>query len=283
MYHFGTISSGQCGWHVVNRLTDGDSYAGAFACSVDPQVLDGGLYYGTASSGLRQFVPDYVHSGDPDDIPQASIPPESDRSDGDTLLETPECPAADGESGPQYFRFGPDGKIAYRCPDGVWYDYGNDAVLYVGNGEGNVGFAEIQHLGYDNLALFGVKHDRIMRLPDGEFHAVTPLPLDIVAVRAQPSGFHVVSRTTPDSLDNLELWNIDEVGIATLLGSYPEADSRAWPGTHALMLDDTLYSLANADGDDVVVRRTLDGLNEVVYREDEHFVKIHVSQLLTGP
>ena len=65
---------------------------------------------------------------------------------------------------------------------------------------------------------------------------------------------------------------------------YPKLPADVTGGYHHVLSgDDELYQFASRDGRDVVVRRTLGGASEVVYDEGDHLVKIHISDLVTGP
>jgi hypothetical protein len=113
---------------------------------------------------------------------------------------------------------------------------------------------------------------------------ITGLPdEDILASRSLPAGFWMVMETSPES----SLWEVDgTTGVTTQLGTYPEAPVDSNP-LQIGVLDGWghLYQKGRATGGvDVVVRRSITGISEVIDTEaGDPEVKMHGSSLITGP
>ena len=209
IYLAGTLSEGACyldalaHWSTPNGATVGfDCYFDDEHATIRP--TDGRiLYTNTFENIVREFHCDgCTYDGT---YPQKPLL-------NDTIV-APSCGSDNFYS--LQFKVAPDGLLLHTCTDNplVWYDEAGN-IAY-DNGED-----KLLHLGYGGRAL---TMSRIVELATMSSVNVTGLPdAPIVTVRASfPDGFWVVLAMNDQGQDGVqELWQIDAMGIATLVRAY---------------------------------------------------------------
>ncbi|WP_438024275.1 hypothetical protein [Sorangium sp. So ce233] len=282
VYLAGTLSEGSCGRDAVAHWSSPGSAVVGFHCHVDERSArirpsDGRLLYTNVFEDLlREFrCDDCPFRGN--DYPAAPL-------DNDPVLHTPPC--ADGLAPLTGFLVSPAGAVLYRCrsDDATWYDE-----------SGRVAYADpedpLLHLGHGDLALAARS---VVHLATSTSLPITGLPGDrlLHTVRARaPDSFLLVleSERPTDDGSSQELWQVDGDGAATRLGAFPPLPPGAvHVSAYTSKLDGcgALLQFGGGTGvlEDVIVRRHIGGVSEVVYTEAaDPLVKIHVSSLFTGP
>jgi hypothetical protein len=291
VYLIGTLSSGWCGFDAIVAPECPNSAAVGFDCdfrgnseplqtSAQIRSTDGRLLY--TSSAIRVF-----HC---DDCPY--LAPNANAYPRDGLANDPvvQSPCQQSQAFGSFF-VSPEGQLYFWCSDGSWQ---NEDGVVVHSAENSM----LAYVGHRGLALtkprdpyYPISLVNVVDLATGRTSPITGLPDAAVhALRAVPPDrflvFLVVEAELP-SHDRSELWMIDASGKAEWLGEYPAFPTEVGPSPGAKLLPNgVLYQMANGPRvvHDVVVRRELGGVTEVVYTEaDDPHVEVHISGLLTGP
>ena len=199
----------------------------------------------------------------------------------DTIL--PSLPCMSGGFYSLRFEVAPDGAVLHTCTSNplVWYD-SNGVIAYNNAGD------HLLHLGFGGHAL---TMTRVVDLATMASVNIAGLPYaPILTTRAvPPDGFWVVSDATGPGQEGVqELWQIDALGAAVLVGAYPALPAGYHVRAESSRLDSSgkLFQLGGWPdwSNDVIFRRTVGGTTEVVYDEvTKPLVKLHISALLTGP
>ena len=262
------------GWHALAHYSTPNTYAVAFPDQFDQfnlQIVGSKLYYVDHSDfQLWQFEPDQVLSN----VLVDQYP--TNMKDNDVLIDTPPCNTTGG--GLSNFTAGPEGNFVYVCfQGGNWYEAG-EAVYRPDTGE------YLLALGYDHLALFTGSNYIIADLMKRESHPIDNISIisNVRTVRAIPGGFLVILKN--DSAQ-FELWEVHADGTDVLKGTYPPLPDGIEDAylDERMTADGTRYHFGTANSGDVLLRSTIDGLNDIVYSEESSLVKVRVAELVTGP
>jgi hypothetical protein len=261
VYVFGTLVEGTTGREVIARVDKPDEYVLGFVHGTlgsRAQLRHGQLLYTIAYvPGIRTFVPDATSS-----LPaeQVQYPPEPEAND--PITGTPPCEA--GVDGDRPFRTSPDGRLIYLCRDGVWYENGSEFFAPDPT-------EEILALGFDGLLL--LTSSVVVNALGGARHSMQVAISGFRTARAVKAGFRVVMHSEAES-EELALWQIDVDGQATRVDVFPPV--LGFSPRQSELSGDVLYQQGvDAEGNDMVVRRTFDAEAETVYTEaDEPLVKM---------
>jgi hypothetical protein len=290
VYLIGTLSESSCGRTAIAAIECPNSAAVGFTCdfrgntsyphSAQIRPGDGRLLYSQVPGELREFYCDLCpfrdRNGDryPENV-----------ADNDPILLRLGSPSV---TEPE-FLVSPSGRFFHRREDGSWLvDTGGIAYDVEGS--------TLVHIGFDSVALAGPygarRNDRVdslVHLFGGGSVQVIGLPdRDISSIRAAPPDRFVLTVRADNGLQGeWELWEIDASATATLRGQYPPFPNglQDW-SLQELTPNGVLFGMANDLGtfDDVIVRREIGGVSEIVYTEaDNPIVKIHGSSFLSGP
>ncbi len=282
VYLAGTLLEGICGQDAVVHWGSPGSAAVGFDCDVNErsaQILPAGgrlLYINVFEDLLREFRCDGCPY-DGDAYPAAPL-------ENDAVLSTPPC---DPESDPlASFLVSPAGTVLHRCRSDLatWYDE-RGAVVHADPDNG------LLHLGHGDLAL---TEQSVIHLATSTSMPIVGLPsierLHTARAKA-PDRFLLVlgSEAPSDDGSSQELWEVDGRGNATRLGVFPPLPAEATEVSASTSKLDGCGALLQFGGgpgifEDVIVRREIGGVSEVVYTEaTDPLVKIHISALFTGP
>jgi len=198
----------------------------------------------------------------------------------DTILPTPPCDPDVPRMELRDFLLGPDGRRIHRCGvSRTWYDPSGAVVAS--------GVTPLV-LGWDDHALL---NGAVLDLASGATTTITGLPTDpacrTIARRADASGGFLVGIDCMSG--GTTLHSITHEGVATLEGVYP-----APPSGYTIRLEQRIsgdralvsFALGPSAAEDAIIRRTIEGVSEVVYTEEmtpSPTVLIHISGLVSGP
>lgn len=282
VYLAGTLSEGACYRDALAHYSAPNDAVVGFDCYFDSRTAqlaaDGRLVYvNTFEDVLREF-----HC---DDCPTWSAGDDYPRDflDNDPILPTPPCDPSDIRNDLRAFRLSPDGRRTHQCgSSSTWYDPAG-AVLF------DAGTDAVMSYGWSGFVLARSTRDGfVYDTTGGTRTPVTGLPAcDWATARAgETSGFRVVLRCMAAD----ELWRVTDAGVATLEGIYPPRPMgyERYRTSVELADDNTLVEFVSGPMtfEDAIVERTLAGRSDVVYTEEtspEPLVKIHISDLVTGP
>jgi hypothetical protein len=286
VYLAGTVHESACYRDVLAHWSTPDVAAAGFDCEWDNRTAqvrptDGRLLYGyNFEQVIHEFRCDVCpYTCEGCSYAGANYPDVT--VDNDPVLPNP-CPGGT-HSG---FLIWPDGSLLHRCYGykHEWYD-SNGRIVYSDPED------PLIHVGHGGL---GLTHTRVVDLVAGSavpFVGAPPGP-PLTARARLPGGFLAVfaATDTPDAA-NLDLWEIDEGGVATLVGSYPPLppDTSAqfvFEGDGRLEASGVLIQFGGGAEvfEDIILRREIGKASEVVYTEaSDPLVKIHISALFTGP
>lgn len=281
IYLWGTLVEGSAGWEAIANHLDPNVYLVGFNGADNRSgTFSGDTLVYQSHDVTRKFAPDGAWTRPAGQIAYPTRPEEDD-----PIVETPGC---DAGSAPL---FNAEGRMIYICyvdGDYAWFDGGEklfvakspDTTTLLALGAGNVVLGKWP--GFYTLDLTA---------PETK-HPVTAITNPHITIRGHGDGFRVVEND-----DNVGvLWQVSPDGSAEKLGVYPDVP----PGISPTFLsgnpkgsvigpDDALYTMSYhnlVDGPqgDVIVRRTIEGVSEIVYDEvDAPRLKIHISALVTGP
>lgn len=256
LYLVGSLKEGSCNYGALTAVSTPEDYlvgvpcmASAFAVRDDTLLF---LADGPDYKDIWEFNPD------PKGASLSSYPANVLYNDGELKIT---CGAG---LEPVTFLVSPSGHLIYYCYTTGWHEEDGKPVY---NGD-----EMLLALGDDDVALTA---NGIMNLKDVATVAVPDINNGL-PVRAHGSTFHVVVQ----GADALELWSVDAGGTRTKLGDYaPPPPDLNRPSTTLQFLanDDSLVQSAGDPKDttiDVLYRRTIDGVSEVIYTEADEPVKI---------
>ena len=241
-------------------MSDPNQYAPGFPCLLPNRftISQGRLYYEDGDGHeIHEFVPDYS-----DTYP-------TDPTANDPKVEAP-CAIIQG------YLFNPSGTMIYKCYGDGWFQRGG-AVFYPGS---------------DTIVALTDKNvfatlEGVMSLDEMVLHKV-PALASTLGVRVHGEEFHYAVQPASASP---ELWSVDASGTTTKLGDYPPPPDgvKSVSQTQPLLApDDSLYTAGSESSNnafEVIYRRTIDGMSEVVYTEaDKPIVKMNGGDpMITGP
>ena len=278
VYIFGTLSEGACYLDAIAPVLAPDRALVGFDCSASLGVAyirpdDGRMIY--AQFGGRDAVYGFRCDGcsyvtGPADYPDAPLA-------NDEPMPTPAC---DASAFMGQFTVTAEGELAYRCQDGQWYDADGEALAGL-----RVDPASLLSIGHEHTALLT---DGVVDLETGELAPWEGLTQPrVIAVRAVPDGYWIAVQPE-DAMQPPELWEVAFDGTAMSLGVYPDPPA-----------DQEVLSQRRLDGEgrlvqfardttevfrDTIIRRSIEGESAVIYDEaDDPVVKLHISNLFTGP
>ena len=274
VYLFGSLTLEQPWAYAISHWRTPDTYIlgfeGDFPDIGAPDLLrlgPTGLYHAMDLStvlplvgDVHRFVPDLVAS-----LPFESISYPFNATENDPLvLSTSLCPAE--EQGFLGVKTGPDGRLAYQCPDGVWHD--EAGVVYDGEGE-------LLSFGYNDLALINEAQYYVLHLGSGDRYEVPDFEDEVWIIRSADDGFRVVTMGNVRLELYFELWSVSADGTSRSLGLYPpiSIEGNNSIGWIALDANDALFTkMLSTDmlSAGIVERRTIEGDLEVVFAPDEH-------------
>jgi hypothetical protein len=287
VYLWGTLEEGRADVDALANVNDGNRYLLGFhsASSSGASFLGNNLVYGQIDSMSmnRLFEPDLAWTGpfELSDYP-------SDPTRNDPIVPTPACTEGASGRGADFVRVSPEGRAIYQCgapQSRAWYE--DNQEVYSGVPLGLIAFGKGSLAIAHNYGIFLLD----ISAPEGA-HELTDIVNEEITIRSHGDGFRIVEGD-PANEKAATLWQVDPDGTTTKLGDYPATPPGTVPtnphwawGTGALTPDDALIQIASrpAMGEDVIIKRTLDGGSEIVYDEaDEPAVLIHGSELVTGP
>lgn len=275
VYLAGTLSEGACYMDAIAHWSDPNVSATGFDCYFDNRAAmvrpsDGRLLYtNTFEDKLRSFTCDNCPF-DGGSYPTMVLA-------NDPILPTP-CPTATDELGT--FTVSPQGQVLHTC-NTTGSRWRNQAGTEVFDATGD----QLWSYGYNDLVL---TRSRVVKLGTMMMSTISGLPSrSWLTTRALMDGFWIAlpgaSMTNPP-----ELWKVDENGVATKVGDYPALPANVTARfSSKLDRDGALFEMASDTSvsfRDVIVRRKVAGTSDVVYTEASNpRVKIHISDLVTGP
>ncbi len=268
VYLFGTVSPGSCGRSAMAHWSDPDVASAGFDCYANESGakirFDGTLLYtNTFEDELREFHCDGCPAWDPSQSYPGNV------LANDTVVDTSPCDPDDWSNNLNSFLPSPTGQLLYSC-GGTWYENGISRAV-----------SSPLSFGHDHRVL---SEDEVYDLQTQTSTPIVGLPNgSILASRAQPQGFWVaVSQTLYP-----ELWYVDFNGQTSLVGVYPDVpQSTSAYAIGRLDRNGQLFQEGNGPAvfEDVVIRRNINGLADVVYTEATNpSVQLHISSLVTGP
>ncbi len=281
VYLAGTLSEGACYRDALAPVLSPNTASAGFDCYFDERsgvvnpTTKRLLYTNTFEGVIREY-----HCDDCAVSPNAPYPQNVLANDTPRTAPCPSTMMGDLVTG---FFVSPDGAVFHRCTYSyaTWrdetgaavFDSANDSVSAWGRGEVLVS---------DGLGL-----KRVVSLTDGTQLAVTGLPAghQVLTTRwKEPNAFRVAVHSNGSDF----LYELDVLtGHATKLGEYPASPNLRAYESARLDPAGRLYAFGGKSApsfSDVVIRRSTDGENAIVYDEDTWpLVRIHISALVTGP
>jgi len=282
----GTVSEGLCGREIIADPRRPDRGAVGFDCSASGHVVhpDGRVVY---SASYDQ--PPAVFNCDGDCIiTQGADYPAGPNQDNDPLLAVPCKPEVDPV---QRWTIGPD-DAAFQCTrevgTGTWLGERGEVAFELPE------TARSLRLGTDGAVLYTTdgRTYSVLDRDDDSHVSVSGLPEDTpIAIRSRPGGaFWMALPVRDDSDTEVALWEVAADGSATKVGDYPPSPEGCWaPTLRRGQLDAKGALWQQGRGtretfEDVIIRRTTEGESVLIYSEyDEPFVRLHISDLITGP
>lgn len=262
VYILGTLKPGTCGRNALSHWSTPDHVVLGLGCAAGRDTAairptDGRILYADQGDGVRRFHCDicpWVPDSDPREPYIANDP----------IINS--CP---GQADYDLVLIAPDIGHLYHCA-GTWSDA-------LGEPRYAEEFGELLHLGHDGWAL---TETGVVNLENGSFAGFIDLPAsDLIAVRADPAGgFFVATRDEP------ELFHVGLDGHVVSMGHFPPLppESTAYSDA-ALDACLALYQIGRAP-EDVIFRRAIGDETRIVYTEaTDPIVKLHISELVTGP
>lgn len=177
----------------------------------------------------------------------------------------------------------PEGGYLYACANGL-FDSDGEMIADADFASGLGPYA----LTYGNILLGRPPFTQLLcdldTLTTREIRGFPDSQWTITAARAVKDGFIVAVVPGPGRGDGDEAWHIGLDGSATRMGAYPELDDpSAVTGDFVLDARGALYSKTDRE----VTRRTIDGVNNVVYSiEDTPLVadaEGYIADVFSGP